>query len=658
MTPAGETEPETGTQPLRAARVYFRAVALLWQTTPRYVLLSLLLLVITGVGAGVRVLLATAIIGRLMEPETRNLDALVPLLAGLGLLIVLIEFSIGIRPHVMRLIEAGLTRRTQERIFDVSANVQYGYFDQPRFYELLQRAQLGTQTKTQAIVHATEGIVDGTIGLVTLVVVLVAIDPVLAIVVIVAYLPALLTSVRSGKQYYELQATLTEDDRRRVYLTGLLADRAAAKEIRVNDSQLHLRKLLGGLWEARIAELTALVRNRVFGVLLAAGSAGAITFGAAFLIVLGVTSGRLTVATGTAAVLILWEAGTNLQVLAWSAGQLREVGMFVADYDSFLRFKPDRPNTAVETAVGGAKSVERVEMRGIRFRYPGADKDVLHGVDLTLEKGSMVALVGLSGAGKTTLVKLLCGFYPPGAGQIRWDGRELAPDDADLLRESVAVIFQDYVQYAFSARHNIELGAPSRPVAPGAVRDAAAAAGALEFLTELPAGLETVLSKEYADGVDLSGGQWQRVALARALYRDSPVLILDEPTSALDPKSERAVIETIRQRCHDKAVLLISHRLSAVSACDRAYVLERGKVVETGHHEELIARGGVYADLYRVRRPDVDPDEPPSAANSVPESIDHRTGSNSAAVNSHATAIPTSGTWSASASDSTSGRDD
>ncbi|WP_283133086.1 ABC transporter ATP-binding protein [Rhizohabitans arisaemae] len=579
-------------------------MALLWTCARPYVLITGVLLLITGVGAGLRVLLAKWMIDRLIDPATRTFGDLLPLLAGLGLLIVLIEFAIGIRPHVMRLIEGALTRHTQEKIFDVSANVRYGWFDRPGFYQLLERAQQGTQTKTQAVVQGVEALLDGLVGLISLLAVLIVIDPLLAVIVVIAYIPALITSLRSGKGYYELQQSLTEGDRRRKYLTTLLADRAAAKEIRVNGSGGHLRGLLRGLWDERITELSRLVRTRILAAFLAAFSAGSITFAAALLIVFGVVSGRLTVASAAAAVLVLWEAGTNLQVLSWSAGQLREVGLFVSDYEAFLRFDPDAPARG-EPAGPASLRVETVEMRGVYFRYPGATRDTLHGVDLRLTRGSVVALVGLSGAGKTTLVKLLCGFYPPSSGQILWDSRDFSAEGSEALRDRIAVIFQDYVQYAFSARHNIELGAPDRPTPAMTVREAAAAAGADGFLHALPDGYDTMLSKEYSNGVDLSGGQWQRVALARALYRDSPLLILDEPTSALDPLSEREVIDTIRRRCRDKAVLLISHRLSAVSMCDRAYVMEHGRVVESGRHDDLIAGGGVYADLYRTngRRP-------------------------------------------------------
>jgi ATP-binding cassette subfamily B protein len=602
------------------------AVVLLWRASRRYLILSFVLLAITGVGAGLRILVAKLLIDRLVDPQQRTLAALLPLIAGLAGLMVLLEYATGVRPHVARLIEAATARHTQQRLFEASGRVAYSWFDQPDFYRLFERAQSGTQTKPIVVVQGVEGVLDGLIGMSGLLAVLLYIDPLLTAVVSAAYLPAVLTSLRSGRRYYELQQELTDHDRLRGYVTGLLADRSAAKEIRANGSQPFLSGMVADLWKRRHDELAKAVRQRLRASLPAAMISGLVTAGGAGVLAFAVSQGRLTVAAAAAAVLVLWEAGTNVQVLSWSLGQLREASLFLSDYHAFVhgRFAagpatatPANGTSALRrngaavgaqtvnghaTALAGRQielaDVRRVDVSNLWFRYPGATAPALRGVDLTLTRGQVVGLVGLSGAGKSTLVKLLCGLYQPDGGTIYWDRFDARELDPAVVQRRVSVIFQDFVRYGFSARLNVRLGAPDRPADDHAIAAAAEAAEAAAFLTGLPKGYDTVLSKEYVDGVDLSGGQWQRVALARALFRRSPLLILDEPTASLDPRTELHVIEHLHSVATSCAVLLISHRLTAVARCDYIYVMDGGTVIEHGRHGDLLDAGGVYARLY------------------------------------------------------------
>jgi ATP-binding cassette subfamily B protein len=215
--------------------------------------------------------------------------------------------------------------------------------------------------------------------------------------------------------------------------------------------------------------------------------------------------------------------------------------------------------------------------------------------------GEIVALVGENGSGKTTLAKLLCRLYLPHGGRVLWDGADTAIVDPDELRRSVAVIFQDFLHYSLPASENIGMGRHQRLGDPEAIRGAAVHAGADEFLARLPAGYETVLGPEFEGGHELSVGQWQRVALARAFFRDAPFIILDEPTAALDARAEHELFESIRTLCRGRSVLLISHRFSSVRSADRIYVLDRGRVAESGSHGELMALGGRYAGLFTLQ---------------------------------------------------------
>jgi ABC-type multidrug transport system fused ATPase/permease subunit len=253
---------------------------------------------------------------------------------------------------------------------------------------------------------------------------------------------------------------------------------------------------------------------------------------------------------------------------------------------------------------------EAIRFEGVTFRYPGQTSDVLAGLDLVVPAGRSLAIVGANGAGKTTLIKLLCGLYDPSRGRIAVDGVDLRDVDPRLWRRRVGAIFQDFVQYHLSARENVALGAPDIAADDERLRAAAEKAGALELIESLPRGWDTVLSRQYTGGVDLSGGQWQRIALARALFAvegGARVLILDEPTANLDVRAEAALYDRFLDITAGLTTILISHRFSTVRRADRIAVIAAsstggdGQVAEEGSHDELIALDGRYATMFRLQ---------------------------------------------------------
>jgi ATP-binding cassette subfamily B protein len=247
------------------------------------------------------------------------------------------------------------------------------------------------------------------------------------------------------------------------------------------------------------------------------------------------------------------------------------------------------------------RDFERITVRNVSFTYRGATKPVLHGVDLDIRRGEVVALVGENGSGKTTLAKLLCALYRPTSGTICWDDVDTAGCDPAAVRAGIAVVFQDFVRYpSLTAGQNIGIGMPSRIHDRTAIEEAARRAGAHDVIAALPDGYDTLLSRNFG-GTDLSTGQWQRVALARAFLRDAPLVVLDEPTAALDPRAERDLFQTVASLYRSRSALLISHRLSSVRFADRICVLAGGRIIESGGHEDLLALGGTYAELFELQ---------------------------------------------------------
>jgi ATP-binding cassette subfamily B protein len=264
----------------------------------------------------------------------------------------------------------------------------------------------------------------------------------------------------------------------------------------------------------------------------------------------------------------------------------------------------DEPRLGQRVELPAGFPSDQIRLSGVRFRYPGVDQEALKGVDLTIAAGRSLAVVGDNGAGKSSLVKILCGLHPPTAGTVRVDGIDLAELDPAAWRGRIGVLFQDFAKYHLTVAENIGMGAPQHAGDRDRLHAAAERAGALPMVEKLPNGWDTILSPEYTGGTDLSGGQWQRVALARALFAvdaGARVLILDEPTAALDVRAEAEIYERFLELTAGLTTILISHRFSTVRRADRIIVLDNGIVVEDGSHDELLAQEGRYARMFDLQ---------------------------------------------------------
>ncbi len=345
------------------------------------------------------------------------------------------------------------------------------------------------------------------------------------------------------------------------------------------------------------AERLVLLKRRTWGQMAAQAIGVLPPYGSLTYLTAETMAGRQTLGD-----LVLFYAAAqrglaSLQELLSGLAGFYEDNLFLSNFFEFLGLpsrvrEPERPRPLPEPVREG------FALRGVSFRYPRAEHDALDGVSLTIARGEVVALVGENGAGKSTLVKLLCRLYDPTAGVVALDGVPLPDLPLARLRRLITLAFQDPARYHLTLRENVWLGDVSRPVEDPRLARALALSGAARVVDGLPKGVDTSLGYWLEGGHELSVGEWQRVALARALWRDAWLVILDEPTSAMDPEAEERFWRELRPALEGRAALLISHRFSTLRQADRIYVLERGRIVESGSHAELVGRAGTSARLY------------------------------------------------------------
>jgi ATP-binding cassette subfamily B protein len=547
--------------------------------------------VLLGVCSAAQVLLTGYAVGAVLGGELST-----GVMTSLLLLVVItagMKFISAFQLERERLAGELVARHAQGHVLKVAGGASLSSFDRPEFYDRLQRAMVTAEIRPAQLASGVLGTLSALTASAGVAVGLMVISPLLGGLVLLSAIPLWLATSRANQLLYRFNYRITQVDRERNYLSQVMTSKESASEVRAFGLSGFLRERFEKLYGLRIDGVRVVMRQRLKGTL--AGTAANTVAVCAVVVLAGfmATRGWLSLAQAGAAIVAIGLMSQRLTVVAEHALRLHESALFIEDFVSFV--EPEHRKLAATTKESAPAPFGRIEVDGVRFRYANSKAEAVRGVSLQINAGEVIAFVGENGSGKTTLAKLIAGLYDPSAGQIRWDGEETTRP------ESVTLAFQDFSRYELTVAGNIALGRPERFGDLDRTREAARLAGADGFIGSLPEGYETQLGSQFNGGIDLSGGQWQRLALARMFFRDAPLVILDEPTAALDPRAERELFDDIRKLYADRTVILISHRFANVRPADRIYVLSDGEITESGSHQELMALGGHYADLFQIQ---------------------------------------------------------
>ncbi|WP_436778299.1 ATP-binding cassette domain-containing protein [Yinghuangia sp. YIM S09857] len=586
---------------LRLPRLIGTALRLAWGSDRKVLVALLACQVAAGVLAAAGLLATTAtitavistgdVVARLRDaaPALTLLAVAVGARAGLGIVVV----------YLSQRLTPLLARKAETMLLEAVAVAELEAYDHPRFLALYNTADRGAQSMRQLLTHSQD--------------VIAAVASFAAAASVIAYLHWLLlpllflgavprgvTAVRAARIEYR---TSTETQHERVLLANLrwnIADDWGANQLRAFTLAPHLLDVY-----QRHADKVELLQRRSALRTARVSAAGALCGGLAAGLVWAavcwlLATDRMSVAAAGTAVLALTTVSGSLGGIVSAGTSMYGSGLYMDQWDAFLR-QAGGHRMSLHRGSNVVDQPSRFRADSVSFTYHNRDTPALDGVTLEVQVGNIVALVGENGSGKSTLANLLTGLYLPTKGAVTWDGHDTRTLDPHHGWRQICYLPQDVVRWPLVARDNITAG-QQRPDHEHALAHALAASGADEVVAELKNGLRTSLAHKFMGGTDLSGGQWQRINLARAFYRAGRLLVLDEPTSALDPRAEHKIFMGLRAHAHDRAIVLVTHRLANVALADEIVVLDHGRVIQRGTFDELKAKPGLFRELWLLQQ--------------------------------------------------------
>jgi len=579
---------------------------LVWATNRRLTVALALLTLVAGVlpaamayiGALIidAVLLATELFKQTNETNMTNVFMLVALEALIVAAIAGAQRGISLCRALLR---AQLGQRVNVMILEKAITLDLAQFEDSEFYDKLTRARREASSRPLSLVNRTFGLGQNMISLVSYGVLLVQFSPWAVLILVLAGLPAFVAETRFSGEAFTLFRWRSPETRMQIYLETVIAREDNVKEVKLFGlGPLLLERYRNIFRRLYKADRSLAIRRDGWGFLL--GLIGTLAlYGAYAWIAFATVAARITLGQMTMYLMLFRQGQSAVSAILSAIGGMYEDNLYLSTLYEYLETPTTKPQAG---RTSGPDPKDGIRFEAVSFTYPGASQAALRSIDIHIQPGESLALVGENGSGKTTLIKLLTRLYYPDKGRILLDGMDLKDWDEDALRQRIGVIFQDFSRYQFLVGENIGAGDVRHFDDEQRWKSAADKGMADVFIEDLPAGYDTQLGKWFKDGQELSGGQWQKIALSRAFMRtNADILVLDEPTAAMDAGAEARIFEHFRKLTKNRIAILISHRFSTVRMASQIIVIENGKVIERGTHEQLMALNGHYANLFSLQ---------------------------------------------------------
>jgi len=594
--------PSTVKEQFSALKNLPRFFRMIWSTSPGMTLANVLLRFIKSAIPLIMLYIGKEIIDEVIhlidEPGSSNryLWILIGIELGFAVLSEVINRTIVLLDSLLGDL---FSNKTSVDLIRHAARLDLYQFENPVFYDKLERARRQTNGRTVLMTQVLSQLQD-TITIFFLGAGLVAFNPWLILILILAVIPSFMGESHFNQKTYSLTRSWTPERRELDYLRYIGASDETAKEVKIFGLADFLADRFAALANKYyVANKNIIVRRAIWGTLFSALGTLAY-YGAYVFILLQTISGLITVGTLTFLAGSFNRMRNMLQMIMNRFSKIAEGALYLQDLFDFLAIEPNI--VTLDKSLPFPSPVKTgFTFEEVSFKYPNSEKWAIRKLSFELKKGVKMALVGENGAGKTTVVKLLARLYEPTEGRILLDGIDIKDYDLEDLRKNIGIIFQDYIRFQLKASENIAVGNIGQRKELSQIQDAAEKSLADPIIQDLPDGYEQILGKRFNKGIELSGGQWQKVALGRAYMRDAQLLILDEPTSALDARAEHEVFLRFAELIEGKMAVLISHRFSTVRMADQILFLENGGLLELGSHDELLAKGGKYAELFNLQ---------------------------------------------------------
>jgi ATP-binding cassette subfamily B protein len=581
-------------------RLFRESVRLVWESAPGWALANIVMSVLRSILPLVIIWLLKVVIDDITLAAKQGAGATIanvlwPIVA-LAIIWFLDEASSDFSNYVRKKQSLKLEIYMYGLLHSKSVKLDLINFERPEYFDCLARASREAPWRPNSILNNIISMLRGLLSLLLMAGLIFTLHWSLAVVLLAANIPGIWLRLHYANVLYNFQREQTPEARKSAYFNWLLTGDRPSRELRLFGLGNYFKELFRTSFLKQKEEEVNIIRKRTqieFVSNLFKASALLIT-----LLFIGreTIGGQLSLGQMAMYLMAFRQGMIYIKDLFVSMAGLYEDSLFIGDTFEFLNLKE---NIFAKEPVQDILPLNKnIVVENLSFTYPGNNFSTINDVSFEINKGEIIALVGANGAGKSTLVRLLCRLYDPDSGAVKFDGNDIKNMEPEEYRKLFSVVFQDFMLYNLSAGENIRMGNIEDSTPAERIRDAAGVTGIHNLISGFPKGYDTVIGNLFDDSRELSWGEWQKIALARALFRDAPVLILDEPSSALDAETEYDIFSRFREIVKGRTSILISHRFTNVNLADRIIVMDKGSIVETGTHDELIKRGGTYFTMY------------------------------------------------------------